>query len=390
MLVVRPMRGAAPGFVTAWTSLTDRGEALWAIAIGDDGAPGASRSSSRRTGDDIVWVDVVPTDAGAVCPWAEEVRGGEANVIAAALDTDGKVRGAPARIANGVMAWHALEVPGGVGLSSVVRGPKAGAGVLSYAKLDLEGRATTAPVAIATKPTVSGDVEVVRQGDKLVFAWTDRTSAEPLVAAAALDDHGAVLAPRTDRLRARRRGADRDRLGRRRCRRPLRISAPTHRCVRRRRRRRGRNRRMYIARISPELTLASGRATFESAGRAAPEIAATATGFAVLAPVRDCEAELRTASTPASFRRCSGPTKSSRSSSASCSLSAAIRRRWRGASPVADDTCLALAASGTSPARVRTAAVSPGSTSRTRRAVARAARAEATASPRATDRASST
>ena len=195
MLVVRPTRGAAPGFALAWTVLTDRGEALWVVVLNDDGVPRNKAIELARTSDDVVWVDIVPTDAGAVCVWAEETRGGDANILAAGLDVDGKVRGAPSRIARGVAGWHALEVPGGVGVSTMtsaaagtakaephaakpaVPGPSPAStaaaaanaasvaadsrgGTLAYQRLDGEGHPSAAPVAIVTKATVSGDVEV--------------------------------------------------------------------------------------------------------------------------------------------------------------------------------------------------------------------------------------
>ena len=193
-LVVRPMRGVAPGFVVAWTSLTDRGKSLWAVAVGDDGAARAKPVELTRTTDDIVWIDIVPTDHGSVCLWAEETRGGDANLLAAALNTDGHVRGVPTRVAQGIAGWHALELPGGIGLSTVASAPldaKAraperpllregrGGGALSFRRLDADAHALSPPVVITPKPVVSGDVEVVRSGRRLVFAWTDRTQEEP-------------------------------------------------------------------------------------------------------------------------------------------------------------------------------------------------------------------
>ena len=111
MLVVRPTRGKTPGFALAWTVLTDRGEALWSVVLNDDGVPRDKPIELARTTDDIVWVDIVPTDAGAVCVWAEETRGGDANVLAAGLDVDGKVRGVPARIAHGVAGCTRSRFP---------------------------------------------------------------------------------------------------------------------------------------------------------------------------------------------------------------------------------------------------------------------------------------
>ena len=139
MLVVRPTRGATPGVAIAWTVLTDRGEALYAVVVGDDGVPRGKAVELARTSDDVVWVDIVASDVGSVVVWAEETRGGDANVLAASLDVDGKVRGVPARIARGVAGWHALQLPNGVGVSTIVTPKGAKGGSLSFQRLDADG-----------------------------------------------------------------------------------------------------------------------------------------------------------------------------------------------------------------------------------------------------------
>ena len=280
MLVVRPMRGAAPGFVVAWTALVDRGETLWAGVVNDEGVARSKAVELARTSDDVVWVDVVPTDLGAVCVWAEETRGGDANVLAAALDTDGKVRSPSSRIARGASGWHALEVPGGVGVSTVGAKPgDARGGVLTFQKLDADGRGASPPMMIAQKPTVSGDVEVVRAGERTVFVWTDHSAEEPFVATAAIDEKGNVEPPR--KLAQGRGGASLIGLASGPAGAAVLFESPA--------RRKTELRRMYLARISSSLALEGKAYSFESVGRTPPEISATETGFAVLAPLRDCE-----------------------------------------------------------------------------------------------------
>ncbi len=348
MLVVRTMRGAAPGFVVAWTSLTDRGEALWAVAVGDDGAPRAKGIELARTNDDIVWADVVPTDAGAVCVWAEETRGGAANVVSAAIDTDGKLRGVPARVAHDVTAWHALEVPGGLAVSTVSSAQGAKGGVLATQRLDPLGNVVGAPVPVTKQPTVSGDVEVARQGGRLLFAWTDRTTEEPFVAVAALDERGTVEPAR--KLVAGKGGAALLGL--------VSGAAGTAALWESPARHVAESRNVHAARIGAGLALEGSAVSMEAMGRAPPEIAATATGFAVLANVRDC-----TPGTPA----CGD----------AAVLPAVVRTDDRlmivqreplgfGGDPASmawnltcGEACFALAASGASPARIRAAAVSP-------------------------------
>lgn len=365
MLVVRPMRGNAPGFVIAWTSLTDRGKSLWTVVVGDDGAPRAKPIELTRTTDDIIWVDVVPTDHGAVCLWAEETRGNDANLVAAALNPDGRVRGVPTRVATGIVGWHALELSSGIGVSTVLpvpnAKPKAPSGLLrdarpggslSFLVLDADGHSTGAPVVVTTAPIVSGDVEVVREGSRLVFAWTDRTADEPAVVMAAIDGDK-VVEPAHKVVEARG-GASLLALASGEAGTAVMFEAPA--------RRRGENRRVHVARVDEKLRLTGKPLSLEVIGRGQPELAATSTGFAVLATLADCEPdspECVNASAVATVLRTGADlTVVQREPLTFTSDPATLG--W--AMSCEAEKCLALAASpgppGT-PSRVRTAAINP-------------------------------
>ncbi len=354
MLVVRPMRGPMPGFVVAWTSLTDRGESLWAAVLGDDGAPRGKAIELARTNDDVVWVDVIPTDSGAIGVWAEETRNGDANVIAAALDGNGTVRGAPARVARGVIGWHALELPGGIGVSTVIAPPtmsKRGetSGTLAFQRLDLDAHPLGAPTVIASKPTVSGDVEVVRADGHVVFAWTDRTADDPVVMATSLDDKGHVDPPR--RVVESRGGAALIHLVHGAAGTAIMFEAPV--------RRKSERRRAHVGRLGASLALDGKPASFDVAGRALPELAATASGFATLAAVRDCEPGSAPCEDVA-------PVATLVRFDARLGVVQKEAFAWSGdPSPLGwglscdGDACSSLAASSGSPARIRTALVRP-------------------------------
>lgn len=347
MLVVRPTRGPSPGYALAWTVLTDRGEALWTVVVGDDGMPRGKAVELARTTDDVVWVDVVPTSLGAVVVWAEETRGSDANVLAAALDPDGKVRGVPARLARGVTGWHALELPNGVGLSTLTGAKGAKGGALSFLRLDLDGHPVSAPVEIVAKPVVSGDVEVVRAAGRLVFAWTDQTTDDPSVVAAALDDDGKLEPPH--KVVEARGGAALMGLAAGAAGTALMWEAPA--------RRSNDVRRLYTARMAKGLGVEGKPTSLEMIGRATPELVATDAGFAILAPIRDCEVGspkcadapivptvVRTDANLAFVQRepfTFGSDPASMAWGMTCDL----------------EVCIALAASGGSPARVRAAEV---------------------------------
>jgi hypothetical protein len=285
MLVLRPLRGPMPGFIAAWTALTDRGESLWAAVLDDAGAPRGKAMELARTNDDVVWVDVIPTDHGGVCVWAEETRSGEANVTIAAIDGNGTVRGTPSRIGRGVVGWHALELAGGVGISTVTAGAvekdkkKAASGSLTFTKLDADGHPIGAPIAIGNKPNVSGDVEVVRADRRIVFAWTDRTADEPAVMATSLDEAGKADVPK--RLVEGRGGAALLGLTHGPAGTAVMFEAPV--------RKKAERRRVHVARVGSNLAFEGKPWAFEAATRSPPELVATASGFATLAPLKECE-----------------------------------------------------------------------------------------------------
>jgi hypothetical protein len=284
-LAVRPTRGTGAGFVAAWTSLTERGEALSIAGIDDAGAPRGAVTELSRTTDDIVWFEVLPTPKGAVAVWAEETRGGDANVLSVAIEPDGHMRGVPVRVARGVLGWQVTAAGDGLGLALVMTSgepTKKGAvraGTLSWVRLDADGRPLGAPVVVQPKPTVSGDVDVARLGDRYVFAWTDRSLADPEVTLASVGEDGAVQAPR--RALSAAGGSALVGLSTGPAGGLLAWDAPN---------RRGRpTRRVYLAHIDPLGELDGRAAAIDLAGRASPELAATQTGFALTGAARAAE-----------------------------------------------------------------------------------------------------
>lgn len=363
MLAIGALTGPMPGFTIAWTSLTDRGKSLWSAVVDDKGAPRGKPIELTRTTDDIVWIDILPTEHGSICLWAEETRTGGANLIGAPIAGDGRVRGAASRIAQGVTGWHALPLDKGVGVSTVTPGapdakPKPGSpvrdakpgGVLAFRRLDAEGQPLVPPVVITPKSaTVSGDVEVVRANGRLLFAWTDRSGGEPGVALASLDDRDNLDPAR--RVVDARGGAALVSIAANTDGAAILFEAPS--------RRSGESRRVHLARVNDGLSVERRPLNLEVVGRGQPELAATANGFAVLATTADCDPE-----------------------AASCANAKAVATVYRtdaraavvqreplafGADPATlgwglsceTDTCFALAASPGTPTRIRSATVRP-------------------------------
>jgi len=294
-LVVRPSGGPHPGWLIAWSAFLDRGESLTVIGLAPDGTARAKPTDVQRTGDHIEWADLVPTARGAACVWAEETTSGDANVVTVGIDSDGRPRGLPARLARGVVGWAAARADDGVGLAlvfpSTPHDADAGAGTLLWLRLDAEARPLAAPVPIATRPTVSGDVDVVQAGKRWLLAWTDRTGEDAQVMLASVDATGRVQPPRRamdtvggTSLVALASGpagvalAWEEPRGRARPMRPLHLASVT---------------------IDGPPS-AQPVSSLQIAARGTPELVATGTGFAVLAQAHACSA----ADAPAS---CAGP-----------------------------------------------------------------------------------
>ena len=201
-MTVRATGGPRAGFVAAWTSHTERGAAIELLPLTDDGAARGQPVEVARTADDVVWLEIVPTPRGAVCIWAEETRDQSANVLAVALDGDGRTRGVPTPLAKGVRGWQVVPTTMGLGVALVTaapsaRGgpPRAGTSTLTWTKLDADARAVGDRVTVATRANVGLDVDVIRVKDTWLFAWTDRSGFDPQIQIAAVDDAGKVAAP---------------------------------------------------------------------------------------------------------------------------------------------------------------------------------------------------
>jgi hypothetical protein len=279
MLTVRPTGGTKPGFVAAWTSLSDRGELLSAVGVTDDGRARGAPIELARTSDDIVWLDAVPTSRGALVLWAEQMKGGEANILAAALGPDGAARGLPARIARAVKGWQAVASGDGVGLALVTT-VSAKKSAITWQRFDADARPIGAAVTVAPAVHIAGDVDAVRIGDETCLAWTDDSQPDPQPALAIVDAAGHVRGPK----RAIEGGAGGTLVG-------LASGAAGVAIAWEEPFRRGRaSKRISLARVdakSAEVD-ATTITPLDLQGHGAPELAGLTDGFALLSPARAC------------------------------------------------------------------------------------------------------
>lgn len=292
-LVVRRAGGTKGGWLAMWSALLDRGEALSVVGLAPDGTVRVGPLDVQRTSDHVKWADAVPGAHGSTCVWAEETPAGDANVLALPMDTDGKPKGMPVRVARGVTGWAAAPSTDGVGLALVTASPqdRRAAGTLSWLRLDAEARPASAPVAIAPRPTVSGDVDVVAAAGGWLLAWTDATGEDAQVTLAMVDAAGKVRGPRRAM----------DAVGGTRL---VGLAAGPAGAALAWEEPRGRAREMRALHVAGVVTegepAAQPVSAFDVASRVAPELVATARGFALVAAAHACVAG-------ASGDACEGP-----------------------------------------------------------------------------------
>lgn len=282
-LIVRPNGTSRGGWLVAWSALLDRGESLSVLGVGTDGSSQRAAFDVTRTTDHVKWMDIVPQPDGGMCVWAEETPAGDANILVAPVDSDGKPRGLPVRVARGMMGWAVARDGDGVVLALVQQGADArgGAGALTWLRLDGEGHARGAPMPIGTRANVSGDVDLVPVSGGWLLGWTDRTGEDAQVTLATVDSSGKVAGPRHAMEAVG--GASLVGLASGPAGAALAWTEP-----------RGRARTMramHLASVALDGPSAQPVTSVDVAASSAPELVATDSGFALLSTVRACTAD---------------------------------------------------------------------------------------------------
>jgi hypothetical protein len=185
------------GWVAAWATLTDKGEAVYAVGVKLDGNPRGQPVEIGRTTDDVVWIDLVPTSKGTVCVWAEETQKGDANLLAAALDGEGRPRGVASYAVRGASGWQVAPAKNGVAVAVLRAAPPKGEPTLDWLRLGEDAHAIGEAARLITGHGVGRDLDVAPSADGgFVAVWTDRARPESQVVVATVDDAGRVQGPR--------------------------------------------------------------------------------------------------------------------------------------------------------------------------------------------------
>jgi hypothetical protein len=286
-LVVQRAGGERGGWLIAWSSLLDRGESVTGVALAVDGIPRGATVDIQRTNDHVAWVDLISTPRGGVCLWAEETPSGDANILTAALDPDGKTRGMATSVARGVDRWQAVPAQDGVGLALVEPAARdhagtTGGGKLRWQRLDPEGQPVGNAVPIGVGRTVSSDVDVVPVPGGWLLGWTDLGGEDAAVQLAMVAFSGHVDGPTAAlsdfgssslvALASGPRGA------------AIAWEEPRARFHA--------ERELHVASVATDGALVARQAaSIEVTSPAAPELVGTDDGFALLAPAHACRTE---------------------------------------------------------------------------------------------------
>jgi hypothetical protein len=303
LMVVRRAAEASRGWTVGWSALLDRGEVLTVLGVTADGSPKGAPTEIHRTSDHVVWLDLLPTPRGALVVWAEETTSGNANVLVDALDPAGKPRGVPMRVARGVRRWQAASAGTTIGLALVVndsehsvassassRSPSSD-GDLTWQALDEDGRPKGDGLRLAKGASVGSDVEVVAFESGWLLAWTDLSNEDPQVMLATIDAKAQLRGPNAafeaggaSVLTALASSGGRAAMA----------WTEPHR-------RQGETQVLGVGIVSSDgSSIAKPVAAFEIGVGSPPELVATDTSFALLAPARACWAE-------SSSHSCGGP-----------------------------------------------------------------------------------
>lgn len=348
-LVVRPLK-ANLGFSISWTTLTERGEALFVMMVGEDGKPKSTAIEVARTTNDIVWSESIPTDRGTLLTWAEETREGSATVFSVAFDIDGKSRHVAGRIARRASGWQVVKSPTGAYLvvqtiPEATKSAPANARSLLLQSIDDNGQAKGEPVVIAKSETIAGDVEVANAFGKTYVAWVQKGKDARAIQVTAIDDRGAISMPAKRMVDG---GNDLSLVGLKGNSASLLLSwEDTARIG---------TKRVFISRLSQAAVFEGKPAGFLARGRGVPEVALSKDGVAVLAPMSNCEngtAECEGAKDLPTYLRYDSSLRLVQRDPISLGGEPAALG-W-GLSCRTDSTCIALFASNGSPANVHTA-----------------------------------
>jgi hypothetical protein len=185
--------GAGYGVVYTRQAAPGAGELLEALCLDASGKPLDEASVLGPLTGSALWVEAVPTAAGALVFYA--LRGADkrrAEIWATALDA--KCHAAQkGLVARDALAWQAVKLGGGavVALVQAAEGPL---GTVVVVQVDAAAK-VLGSTAVSAPASAELDLDAVSLGDRALLAWTDRRALDPRVFSALVDAGGKLVAP---------------------------------------------------------------------------------------------------------------------------------------------------------------------------------------------------
>lgn len=181
------------GFVVLSTARRFSGVRVEALALEPDGSRRGGPTPLVKNLSEVVWIDSVPTDQGALALWA--IRDGDrARLVATELGPAGNPKGSPKDVLANARAWQAISLKKGALIAAVTAGKEPGTpGPVVAVVVDDAGRVAGKPITVSAERTAELDLDMVRAGGRILLAWSDRRKLDPRVYVAALDETGKVV-----------------------------------------------------------------------------------------------------------------------------------------------------------------------------------------------------
>jgi hypothetical protein len=183
------------GYLAAWSGTSTDGPTLATLHLLADGRLAGPPQALPPPEAAPLWLEVIPTPDGGLLVWAENAAHGAA-LFARAVDAGGAGVSDTVSIPGTARAWQAVEGHNGAVLATVGMDRK-----LRLVQLS----STSEVVATHEVPSldrVNAEIDVARVADRLMYAFTAKTSLESRVFVGVAELDGAPLAPPRPAVRA--------------------------------------------------------------------------------------------------------------------------------------------------------------------------------------------
>ncbi len=192
LVVIRPF---SAGHAIVYSERVQGDEKLHALCLDANGKPTGPASLLGSVPGQALWLEAVPTNAGALLFAASRSGGGKRSAEIAVIPLRaGCTGGEPITVAKEALSWQATALSNGALLALVRAAPGATSGLGSVEAVVLDGSgAERKKLTITKEPSAELDLDAVGLGDRAVIGFSDQRGLEPRVVTAVVDDQGTLV-----------------------------------------------------------------------------------------------------------------------------------------------------------------------------------------------------